>query len=253
MTTYGYARISTSKQNIERQVRNIKAVDNTAVIVQETYAGKKYPGRAGLDKLLRQIKAGDTIIFDSVSRMSRNADDGFHMYEELFKKGVNLVFIKEPHINTETYRQEIDKKLQIAFDSGDAAADELMTAIIDALNKYILRLAQKQIQLAFSQSEKELADLHQRTREGIITAKLNGKRIGQPKGAKLSTKKSIDAKDKIKKYNADFNGTLNNEETWIQVGISKMTFYKYKRELLAEEAIPDLGALPQTPQTFEKV
>ena len=96
--------------------------------------------------------------------------------------------------------EAIENKLQIIIDSGDAATDELMTAIIDALNKYIMRLAQKQIQLVFSQSEKEVADLHQRTREGIVTAKLNGKRIGQPKGSKLTTKKSIEAKTKIKKH-----------------------------------------------------
>ena len=234
MTKYGYARISTNKQNIDRQIRNIKAFDKTAIIVQETYTGKKHQGRAELDKLLKQIKPSDTIIFDSVSRMSRNADEGFSMYEELFNKGVNMVFIKEPHINTDTYRQAIENKLQIAFDSGDDAADELMAGIIDSLNKYILHLAQKQIQLALSQSEKEIADLHQRTREGIITAKLNGKRVGQPKGAKLTTKKSIDAKIKIKKYNKAFNGALSNKETWMRAGISKMTFYKYKREIIAE-------------------
>ena len=42
-------------------------------------------------------------------------------------------------------------------------------------------IPEKQIQLAFEQSEKEISDLHQRTREGIVTARLNGKRIGQPK------------------------------------------------------------------------
>jgi len=234
MKIYGYARISTPKQNIERQIRNIKAAAPTAVIIKETYTGKRQQGRAGLDKLLKQIKTGDTIIFDSVSRMSRNADEGFFMYESMFNKGVNLVFIKEPHINTDTYRQAVENKLQMAFDSGDAAADELMDSIISALNQYIMRLAQKQIQLAFSQSEKEVADLHQSTKEGIVTAKLNGKQIGQPMGAKLTTKKSIEAKSKIRKYNKDFNGILNNEETWRQVGISKMTFYKYKKELLAE-------------------
>ena len=235
MKIYGYARISTSKQNIERQVRNIQAADSSAVIIRETYTGTKFQGRTELDKLLKQIKPSDTIIFDSVSRMSRNADEGFAMYEELFNKGINLIFLKEPHINTETYRQAIENKLQIIIDSGDAATDELMTAIIDALNKYIMRLAQKQIQLAFSQSEKEVADLHQRTREGIVTAKLNGKRIGQPKGSKLTTKKSIEAKTKIKKYNNSFGGTLNNEETWTLLKISKMTFYKYKNEITTEE------------------
>ena len=42
------------------------------------------------------------IIFDSESRMSRNAEEGFNLYEELYLKGVTLVFIKEPHINTDT-------------------------------------------------------------------------------------------------------------------------------------------------------
>ena len=149
--------------------------------------------------------------------------------------GVNLVFLKEPHINTETYRQAIENKLQIAINSGDDAADEFIDGIIKALNRYIAQLQEKQIHLAFQQSEKEVADLRQRTREGLVTAALNGKRIGQPQGAKLVTKKSIEAKAGIKKYNNSFDGMLNNAETWKQIGISKMTFYKYKSEMLACE------------------
>jgi len=234
---YGYARISTNKQNIERQVRNIYAADSSAVIIRETFTGTKFQGRVELDKLLRNIKPGDAIYFDSVSRMSRNADEGFAMYEYLFHKGVDLFFIKEPHINTDTYRQAIENKLQIAFNSGDAATDELMAGIIESLNKYIMRLAQKQIQLAFIQSEKEVADLHKRTREGMAIAKLNGKRIGQPPGAKLTTKKSIEAKAMIKKLNKSFEGTNTNEETWKLAGISKGAFYKYKAEMLAEASL----------------
>jgi polysaccharide deacetylase 2 family uncharacterized protein YibQ len=70
---YGLARISTSKQNIERQVRNIFQQYPNANIIQETYTGTKLEGRQELDKLLRILKNGDTLIFDSVSRMSRNA------------------------------------------------------------------------------------------------------------------------------------------------------------------------------------
>jgi DNA invertase Pin-like site-specific DNA recombinase len=236
MRVYGYCRISTAKQSIERQVRNILAADSSAVIIRETYTGTQFQGRTELDKLLKNLKQDDTIIFDSVSRMSRDAEEGFALYEKLFHKGINLIFLKERHIDTETYRQSMEKKLQIAFDSGDEATDELMAGIVDALNKYIMRLAQKQIQLAFEQSEKEVQDLHQRTREGIVTARLNGKQIGLSKGTKLTTKKSVEAKGKIKKYNNSFGGTLNNEETWTLIGISKMTFYKYKNELLAETA-----------------
>jgi DNA invertase Pin-like site-specific DNA recombinase len=240
---YGYVRISTNKQNIERQVRNIHAADSSAVIVRETYTGTKFQGRRELDKLIKNIKPDDTIYFDSVSRMSRNADEGFAIYQDLFYKGVNLFFIKEPHINTDTYRQAIENKLQIAFNSGDAATDELMAGIVESLNKYIMRLAQKQIQLAFIQSEKEVTDLHQRTREGIVTAKLNGKQIGQPLGAKLITKKSIEAKAKIKKLNKSFEGTNTNEETWKLAGISRGTFYKYKAEILVEVSVNNMEPL----------
>lgn len=231
---YGYCRISTGKQNIERQVRNILAAYPSAIIVKEIFTGTKFQGRKELDKILSKVEVNDTIIFDSVSRMSRNAEEGFSLYEELFTKGVNLVFLKEPHINTDTYRKAIESKFQIAFNSGDVATDELMKSIMEALNKYIMRLAKKQIQLAFDQAEKEVSDFRQRTREGIETARLNGKQIGQRDGATFITKKSIEAKEKIKKYNKTFGGSLNNEETWKLVGISKMTFYKYKDELLSE-------------------
>lgn len=231
---YGYCRISTGKQNIERQVRNILAAYPSAIIVKEIFTGTKFQGRKELDKILSKVEVNDTIIFDSVSRMSRNAEEGFSLYEELFTKGVNLVFLKEPHINTDTYRKAIESKFQIAFNSGDVATDELMKSIMEALNKYIMRLAKKQIQLAFDQVEKEVSDFCQRTREGIEAARLNGKQIGQRDGATFITKKSIEAKEKIKKYNKTFGGSLNNEETWKLVEISKMTFYKYKDELLSE-------------------
>ena len=46
---------------------------------------------------------------------------------------------------------------------------------------YLMALAKEQIKLAFEQSEKEVADLHQRTREGLLTARLNGKQVGRKK------------------------------------------------------------------------
>lgn len=104
---YGYARISTPKQNIDRQVRNILAAHPQAHIIKEVFTGTKFQGRKDLDKLLRTVKPGDTIIFDSVSRMSRNAEEGFLLYQGLFNQGINLVFLKEPHINTDTYKRAL--------------------------------------------------------------------------------------------------------------------------------------------------
>lgn len=223
---YGYCRISTAKQSIERQIRNISSAYPNAQIITEVYTGTKFQGRKELDKLLKTVKENDTVIFDSVSRMSRNADEGFNMYQQLYAKGINLVFLKEPHINTNTYKNALTNGITLTGTNVDY--------ILEGVNKYLLALAKEQIKLAFEQSEKEVADLHQRTKEGIETARLNGKQIGQKQGAKLVTKKSIEAKEKIKKYNNSFGGSLNNEETWTLIGISKMTFYKYKNEIIEE-------------------
>ena len=98
-----------------------------------------------------------------------------------------------------------------------------------------MALAKEQIRIAFEQSEKEVEDLRQRTREGIETARLNGKQIGQRQGAKLTTKKSIAAKEVIQKHSRDFHGTLNDIEVMRLTGISRNTYYKYKRELKKTE------------------
>lgn len=226
MKLYGYCRISTGKQNIERQVRNIQARYPEAVIVKETYTGTKFQGRKELDKILRIVKAGDGIIFDSVSRMSRNAEEGFALYEKLYSEGVSLIFLKEPHINTETYKQ--------ALSNGIPRTGTNVDFILEGINQYLLALAKEQIRLTFEQAEKEVADLHQRTKEGIETARLAGKQIGQVPGKKLTTKKSIDSKRIIRQYNKDFGGQLNNEQTRKLAGISKASYYKYKMELMAE-------------------
>ena len=223
---YGYCRISTKQQSIDRQIRNIKDMYSDAIIVEEVFTGTKVEGRKEFDKLLKKVKAGDTIVFDSVSRMSRNADEGFKLYEELFNKGIELVFIKEPHINTETYKN--------AITGGIALTGTLVDSILEGVNKYLLALANEQIKLAFNQSEKEVMDLRQRTREGIETARLNGKQIGLEKGTKLVTKKSIEAKDQIIKYSKDFQGTLKDTEVIKLIGIARNSYYKYKRELIEE-------------------
>ena len=228
---YGVARISTGKQNIERQVRNIQAKYPIAKIIKETYTGTKLEGRKEFENLLKILKTGDTLVFDSVSRMSRNSEEGCQLYEELFNKGINLIFLKESYINTEIYRKALDNQIKIELNTGNQATDELMQTIIQALNKYTIALAKEQIKKAFDQSEKEVKDLHTRTSEGILTAKLNGKQIGQKKGVKLTTKKSVEAKALIIKYSKDFDGVLSDKEVIKLIDVSRNSYYKYKSAL----------------------
>lgn len=221
---YGYCRISRPKQSIERQIRNIKAQYQDSVIIQEVFTRTRMDRRQW-QLLMKRVKAGDTIIFDSVSRMSGNAEEGFAAYEELFNRGVNLVFLKEPHINTDTYKKALENNVQLTGSNVDY--------ILEGVNRYLMELAKEQIRLAFEQSEKEVEDLHQRTREGIETARLNGKQIGRKKDAKITTKKSLAAKEIIRKHSRDFSGTLSDVEVMQLTGLSRNTYYKYKRELKA--------------------
>lgn len=222
---YGYCRISTRKQNIDRQIRNIKTAYPDALILTEEYTGTK-SNRPEWVKLVKRIQNGDTIIFDSVSRMSRNAEEGFQMYEKLYSDGITLVFLKEPQINTETYKNAMKGSIEMTGTIADY--------ILEGVNKYLLALAKEQIRLAFEQSEKEVEDLHMRTKEGIETARLNGKQIGLPKGTKLTTKKSIEAKKVIQMHSRTFGGTLTDTECQKLCGVSRNSYYKYKTELKKE-------------------
>lgn len=234
---WGYTRISRRKQSIERQIRNILAAYPEATIIQEAFTGTKIEGRKEFEKLLKMVRKAVAdgkkvrIIFDSVSRMSRNAQEGFELYKELFNLGVELVFLKEGYINTSTYREAMERQLAPTISSGDNDADELINTITEAINRYTFKLAEKQIYLAFAQAEKEVADLQQRTREGLLTAKLNGQELGGVPGKKLKVKKAAEAKEIILKHSQDFGGTLNDEDTRAIAKVARNTYYKYKKEL----------------------
>lgn len=222
---YGYCRISKPKQVIERQIRNIKAEYPDAAIIQEIFTRTRMDRKEWL-RLMKIIKPGDWIIFDSVSRMSGNAEEGFAEYERLYNMGVVLVFLKEPHINTETYKKALENNVQLTGSNVDF--------ILEGVNKYLMALAKEQIKLAFEQSEKEVEDLHQRTKEGLVTAKLAGKQIGRRRGSEIVTKKSLEKKQIILKHSKDFNGSLNDAEVMVLTGLARNTYYKYKRELKME-------------------
>lgn len=226
---YGYCRISTKKQSIERQIRNILTAFPNAKIIQEVYTRTSLNRKEWI-KLYNKVGSGDTIVFDSVSRMSGNAVDGFAAYQELYNRGVNLVFLKERHIDTDTYKKALQNNIQLTGSNVDL--------ILEGVNKYLMTLAEEQIRLAFAQSEKEVQDLRQRTKEGIETARNNGKQIGQEQGAKLDTKKSKAAKEIIKRYSKDFDGQLEDQAVIKLAEISRNTYYKYKRELKAAASTP---------------
>ena len=183
---FGMARVSTQRQKLDRQISNIKAAYPTADIRREHYTGTT-TNRPQWSRLKAEAKAGDTIVFDSVSRMSRNAAEGFADYQELYRRGVELVFLKEPHINTAVFRQSADRAIHLNVTTGNGAVDEYFAGNMELINRLLLKLAEQQIQLAFDQSEKEVSDLHQRISEGMREAAKRGIKIGLSESTTLTT------------------------------------------------------------------
>lgn len=223
--TYGYARISTPKQKIERQIRNILEAYPDAIIIEEVFTGTKI-NRKEMDKLRKILKKGDRIVFDAPARMSRTEDEGVELYKELFFEGVELIFLNKSHINTSVFKKAMETQIEMTGTMADI--------ILKAVNEYMMRVAEEQIRLAFREAQDEVDNLHRRTRQGIETARLNGKRIGASKGDKFNVKKKAPAKEKIKKLARDFGGTLSDQDTMKVVGLSRNTYYNYKREIIEE-------------------
>lgn len=241
MKTYAYCRVSTENQSLQRQVSNImKAYPE---IKECDYKKEKFTGttqdRPAWKELLRKVKPGDTIVFDSVSRMSRDAAEGARQYMELYEKGVNLVFLNEPHINTDAYRAAAAECIQM---TGNEIADEY----IAATNRVLKILAKKQVIIAFEQAEKERNDIAKRVKDGKKAKKEQRIANGEPevydynRGKKLETKKATAAKEIIRKHSMDFDGSLSDAECITLAKISRNSYYKYKAEIRAEIAAAEL-------------
>ena len=228
MNVYGFTRVSTLRQLLTRQIVNIKSVYPNAIIIKEYYSGTTN-NRPEWLKLKKTIKPGQKIVFDSVSRLSRNAEEGFQDYQELFNRDVELVFLNEPHINTSVYKQSLNNAIKLDIATGNKAVDEYFNGNIELINKLLMKLAQEQIRIAFDQSEKEIKDLHQRISEGIRESK---KQIGLKKGTKLETKKAIKCKEVIKqRIHLLDSGELNDADLIKLCECSRNSYYKYKKQV----------------------
>ena len=234
---YAYCRVSTDRQSLKRQIENIgKAYPD---IHPTAYFCDKWTGstqdRPAWVKLLRKVKPGDVIVFDSVSRMSRDAEAGARQYEELYEQGIDLIFLNEPGCNTSVFRKS-------AQESIPQTGNEIADIYIEATNRVLMILAKKQVRIAFDQAEKERLDLCKRVKDGMraaqITAAERGelKIYGAKRGVKLTTAKSVKVKAVIRQHSKDFDGTLSDVECMKLAGCARNSYYKYKSELRAEIA-----------------
>lgn len=233
---YGYARVSTMKQSLQRQIENIKHAYPDAIVISEEGVSGAKMDRPNWNKLYKSViesaQRGDdlTIVFDEVSRMSRNAQEGFAAYKALYDAGVNLIFLKESALNTENFR----KTEQIA-----SVGNEIADMYIETTNRVLMILAEQQIKKAFESAEWELTIKRKNTQDGVRRAQAAGKRIGRESGSSAGDgfkeyAKARAAKEVIKKHCKDFGGTLSDAETMKIAGCARGSYYKYKKQLRQE-------------------
>lgn len=232
----GYARVSTPKQSLRRQIENLKAAYPDIVVISEVYTGST-DNRPKWKKLMRQCRAGivSKLVFDEVSRFSRNAEEAIVEYKELYELGIELEFLKEPHINSKIYRDASERKINIATEGMDAETAALINTVIGGLNDYLLSVAEKQIYLAFEHAQKERELLAKRTSEGLKQAKLMGSKVGRQPGQKLETRKAKRAKRIIRNHYELLGGELTATQCITLAQITKSTFYRYLTEMRQED------------------
>lgn len=190
MATYGYARCSTSedKQDINRQVRELKATGAEEVIFEYEHGDAKV--KKELHMLLEMAEPGDTIITLEVSRLSRSTQQLCEIIDVIREKHLRLVIVGS-----------------ITIDCREGKADPMSEAFL---------------QMAGVFSQLELAMIRARVRSGMENAKAKGKKIGR----KPTTKDDIPAVF-YKHFPAYMTGSMNVSELARICGLSRPTVYKY--------------------------
>ena len=187
---YGYARCSTneSKQDIERQIRELKAAGAREVVFEYEHGDAKV--KQNLKMLLETAQSGDTILTLEVSRLTRSTQQLCEIVDAIKRKRLCLVIVGS--ITVDCRSGEIDPMSQ-AF-----------------------------IQMSAVFAELELSIIRARVKSGMRNAAAKGKTIGR----KPATREDIPAAF-YKHYPAFAAGKLNVSELARVCGLSRPTVYKY--------------------------
>jgi len=149
---FGYARVSTEAQNLDRQLDALEKY-GVDMIYNEKMTGTK-KNRPELTKLLDRITEGDTVVVESLSRLGRSTKDLIELTETFQSKGVNLVSLKE------------------SIDTNSPTGKLLFT-----------------LMSAIAQFERDV--IADRTREGLESARAIGRNGGRPKADAEQVRKAI--------------------------------------------------------------
>lgn len=242
---YGYCRVSTTSQKLDRQIKVIRNEYPDAIIFSEKYTGSTL-NRPEWNRLMSKVTSGDTIVFEDVSRFSRDdAEEAFKLYEELYNAGIKLVFISKPHLNTDSYK-EMGCTLKNEYISGDDINGEILNESIAFINKVLFMVRRQQFMAAFDQSYQELVNIRKNIKQGMEVARDKGKQIGHKKESTYVTNRervairiineNIDKGLKKREMKDLISKAFERELGYLKChNISDVTYYKYRQKALGIE------------------
>ncbi len=226
---FGYCSSGCTRPQFEKQIDSINRSYPNAIIIKELYS-KTETDRTELNKLLAQLEKEDTLVVSSMDRISREPEKLFLIYNELARKGVKLIFINQPYMNTDVFLSAYEEMIS-----------EFPEPEHIAIEKSIQRILKAQITRILEKSWEELQMHRSMMKESFQQAKAEGKQIGRVSGKRYESRKSFMIKELIQKYNQNYNGSMNDVQTMEQIRndmgtISRNTYYKYKKELVEDRA-----------------
>ena len=192
---YGYARVSSKEQNLDRQIESLKKYGvEERDIITDKQSGKDFNREGYITLKNSLLREGDILVIKELDRLGRNMDQIKQEWQELEKLGVNIVVLDNPVLNTEG-KTDLERKLigNIIF--------ELLTYM----------------------AQKEREKIKQRQREGIDAAKALGKHLGRPRAIYPDNWNEIYPKWK--------NGEIKAVEAMELMGLKKNTFYNLIKRL----------------------
>lgn len=199
---YGYARVSSTDQNLSRQLEQLKK-EKCNKIFKEKVSGKNIQDRKELQKLLNGLKSGDTVVISSLDRLSRNYNDIKQLYNEITNvKHCNLIVLDMPCLS--------------------ANNDSLISKF---MNELILNV------LAFV-SENEREKIRERQKQGIAIARAKGKYKGRVR--------CMTANTFLTQYEKVQAGIVSVAQLCRDLEISKQTYYNYVKMYVSDINVPEL-------------
>jgi len=153
MKVIGYVRVSTDKQDLEKQDHLLLQYAQANQLLIDEFIHVEISSRRSrkerrIDELLLKLQEGDMLLVAELSRLGRNMLQTLNIINELGQKGISVVFVRQPELST----------------TGPH------TKLLLAIYSY------------FAEAEREYISM--RTKQGLAAAKAKGKKLGRPKGSK---------------------------------------------------------------------